>query len=200
MNHIDQEAELYALGMLDGAERDRIDAHLTQCLDCTRRVGDAEAAMAAVIDSTQRAPRQRAPRWPIAVAAAFALATFGLAGQSFLMHGELDKDGAIMATLVNSHFEHAQFAAPGGTPLGAKAIYERHGKWYEILADGTPSWHVVFIQPDGTRNVEPEHFARRGTSSVMMLMPSTPVRTIELDDTDGHIIGAVRPILAGEHE
>jgi hypothetical protein len=200
MNHIDQEAELYALGMLDDVERDRIDAHLTTCLDCTRRIGEAEEAMAAVIDATQVVPQKRAPRWPIAVAAAFALATLGLAGQSFLMHGELDKDGAIMATMVNSHFLHAQFAAPNGTPLGAKAIYERHGKWYQILADGTPSWHVVFIEPDGTRSVEPEHFARRGASSVLMVTPSTPVRTIELDDADGHIIGTVHATLAGEHE
>ena len=196
MKHIDRDAELYALGMLDDAERERVDAHLTTCVDCTRRVGAAEAVLTALIDVTRHAPQRRAPRWPIAVAAAFALATLGLIAQSFLMHGEIDRDGAILSTLVNSHFDHAQFQTPQGAPLGAKAIYERHGKWYAILADGTPSWRVVFVQPDGMRNVEPAHFARRGASSVMLVSPSTPVRTIELDDTGGHIVGTVQPALA----
>ena len=44
MNHIDHEAELYALGMLDDDERARIDEHLLTCIPCTVRVGEAEAA------------------------------------------------------------------------------------------------------------------------------------------------------------
>jgi hypothetical protein len=52
MNHIDQEAELYALGMLDDAERMRIDDHLAGCVPCTAHVGKAEAAVAGLIDWT----------------------------------------------------------------------------------------------------------------------------------------------------
>ena len=78
--------------------------------------------------------------------------------------------------MVDSHFVHAQFQAPGGAELPAKAIYERHGKWYEIVADGTPAWRVVFVRPDGTRDPAGSDFARRGAASIVFLAPSTPVR------------------------
>ena len=152
MNHIDHEADLYALGMLDDDERARIDEHLLTCEPCTVLVGNAEATVAALIDTTQE--RRSAPRrawWPVAVAAAFALSTLGLLGESIVLHGALNDDGALLATLVNSHFDHTQFQAGGGRDIPAKAIYERHGRWYEILADGTPAWHVVLVRPDGTR-------------------------------------------------
>lgn len=201
MNHIDQEAELYALGMLDDDERARVDEHLRDCIPCTVRVGEAEAAVAALIDTTQERGRQpRTARWPLAVAAAFALAALGLAGQNVMLRGALGADGTVLATMVNSHFDHAQFQAPGGAALPAKAIYERHGKWYEILADGTPDWHVVFVRPDGTRDPAAAGFARRGAASLVYLAPATPVRTIELEDAAGHVIGSVRPTLLGERE
>jgi hypothetical protein len=196
MNHIDQEAELYALGMLDDDERARIDEHLRGCDACTRAVGTAEAAVVAVLDATQRTPQRRVPRWPFAVAAAFAIAAAGLLGENLFLHGALDNDGTVLATMVNSHFDHEQFQTPQGAPLGAKAIYERHGKWYEILLDGTPSWHVVFVRPDGTRDPVPEAFARRGAASVVLAVPPAAVRTIELEDPDGHVVGTVKPVLA----
>ena len=167
MNHIDQEAELYALGMFDDDERARIDEHLATCAPCTVLVGEAEAAVAAL----------------------------GLLGQNVVMHGALGNDGALLATMVDSHFDHAQFQAPGGGEIPAKVVYERHGKWYEILADGTPAWHVVFVRPDGTRDAATAEFARRGAASAVYLAPSTPVRTIELEDATGHVIGIVNPAL-----
>lgn len=201
MNHIDQEAELYALGMLEDDERARVDEHLAECVACTVKVGEAEAAVAALIDSTQQ--RGRAPRrawWPIAVAAAFAVTTLGLLGQNVILRGALAGDGALFATMVDSHFDHAQFQAPGGVVLPAKAIYERHGKWYEILADGTPAWHVVFVRPDGTRDPAASDFARRGAASIVYLAPSTPVRAIDLEDASGHVVGSVHPIVRAEQE
>jgi hypothetical protein len=201
MNHIDHEAELYALGMLDDEERARIDEHLLTCEPCTVLVGNAEAAVAALIDSTQeRRPKQRRAWWPIAVAAAFALATLGLLGQNVILHGALSSDGSLLATMIDSHFDHAQFQAAGGHEIAAKAIYERHGKWYEILADGTPAWHVVFVRPDGTRDPAAAEFAHRGAASIVYLAPSTPVRSIELEDGSGHVVGIVRPALQRETE
>ena len=196
MNHIDHEAELYALGMLDDEERARIDEHLCTCEPCTVLVGNAEAAVAALIDSTRvRRPMQRAARWPIAVAAAFALTALGLLGQNFVLHGALSTDGALLATLIDSHFDHAQFQAASGRDIAAKAIYERHGKWYEILAEGTPAWHVVFVRPDGTRERAAAEFAQRGAASIVYLAPTTPVRSIELEDAAGRVVGSVKPAL-----
>jgi hypothetical protein len=201
MNHIDQEAELYALGMLEDEERTRIDDHLAACVPCTVLVGRAEAAVASLIDSTQqRRPQRRTAWWPVAVAAAFALGAAGLLGQNVIMHGALGNDGTLLATMVDSHFEHAQFQAPGGTEIAAKVIYERHGKWFEIIADGAPQWHVVFVRPDGTRDTATTDFSRRGAASVVLLAPSTPVRAINLEDNDGRVIASVRPLLQAEHE
>ena len=194
MNHIDQEAELYALGMLDDAERARIDEHLIACEACTVRVGEAESAVAALIDSTQaRRTERRTPRWPLAVAAACVLAALGLLGQNVVMRDALGTDGTMLATMVDSHFDHAQFQSPAGAPVAAKAIYERHGKWYEIVADGAPEWRVVFVRPDGTRDpAATSEFARRGAASIVLLTPHTPVRAIELEDASGRVVGSVR--------
>lgn len=196
MNHIDQEAELYALGMLDDDERARVDEHLLACEPCTVLVGQAEATVAALIDTTQqRHPQRRGAWWPMAAAAAFAIAAGGLLAQNVSLHTALGNDGNLLATMVDSHFDHAQFQAPGGAELQAKAIYERHGKWYEILAAGTPAWHVVFVRPDGTRDPAEADFARRGAAEVIYLAPATPVKSINLEDAAGHVVGSVHPAL-----
>ncbi len=201
MNHIDQEAELYALGMLDDDERARIDEHLLTCEPCTVRVGHAEATVAALIDSTQvRRPKRNTAWWPTAIAAAFAVAATGLLGQNVILRGALAGDGTALAMMVDSHFDHTQFQAPGGAAIPAKAIYERHGKWYEILAVGTPAWHVVFVRPDGTRDPAGAEFARRGSASIVTLAPLTPVKSIDLEDASGHVVGSVHPVVQSEQE
>jgi hypothetical protein len=193
--HLDDEAELYALGMLDDAERARVDDHVRTCDVCVQRIGAAEAAVAALIDATQRVPQRRRARWPLAVAATFAIAAAGLLGRNALLHGELDRDGALFATLVNAHFDHEQFTSPRGTPIGAKAIFERHGAWFEVLVDGTPAWNVTFVRRDGSHDHALAHFVRRGTSEVLIALPPAPVSTIELEDAAGRIVGVVHPKL-----
>jgi hypothetical protein len=110
-------------------------------------------------------------------------------------YGALGNDGAMLATLVDSHFNHAQFQTPSGTPMAAKAIYDRHGKWYEVLTDGTPAWHVVFIRSDGTRDPATVGFVRRGVASIIYRASTEPVKSINLEDPDGHVIGSVRPLV-----
>jgi hypothetical protein len=201
MNHIDQEAELYALGILEDEERAHIDEHLVACGPCAERVGVAEAAVAALIETTlQPKAARRTAWWPLAAAAAFAIAATGLLGQNIALHGALGNDGAVLATMVDSHFVHAQFQAPGGTEVPAKVIYERHGKWFEILADGTPPWQIVLVRPDGSRDPAPAAFARRGAASVAYIEESGPVRTIQLQGADGRVIGSVHLIVMPEQE
>jgi hypothetical protein len=196
MNHLDEEIELYSLGMVSDCERARIDAHLTWCPPCTVKIGAAEGAVAALIDASQQRPQQRrTAMWPVAAAAAFAVAAAGLFGQNNALHGGLSSDGAMLATLVDSHFNHAQFQTPSGTPMAAKAIYDRFGRWYEVLTDGTPAWHVVFIRPDGTRDPATVGFVRRGAASIVYLASTGPVKSIDLEDTAGHVIGSVRPLV-----
>jgi hypothetical protein len=199
MNHIDQEAELYALGMLDDNALARVDDHLLTCVPCTGLLGQADEAIATLVDSTQqRRPARRPPRWPLAAAAAFALAASALLTQNVVMHGALQTDGTLLATMVNSHFNHAQFQAPNGMEIPAKAIYERHGKWYEILADGTPAWHLVAVGRDGARTPVSAGFAQRGAASIAIFEGATPLRSIELEDATGHVIGSVHPVLEAD--
>lgn len=196
MNHIDQEAELYALGMLDDAERARVDEHVATCDACAVLVGQAEAAMAALIDASQaRRPRAPTAWWPVAVAAAFALTSAALFGDDLALRGAVKADGGIFATLVNNHFDHTQFQTPGGKEIAAKAIYERHGKWFEILADGAPAWHVVLIESDGIRRPVTTPFDRRGAASTVYVEPGTAVNRIDLEDEAGKLVGSARPAL-----
>src|SRR5438552_18715103 len=46
--HVDENAELYALGTLSDSERAAVDAHVATCASCAHRVGEAEEAVAAL--------------------------------------------------------------------------------------------------------------------------------------------------------
>ena len=191
MNHLDDEAELYALGMLDPAERERVDDHIRTCDACLRRVGAAEETVAAL--AAPALVRARSRPWSAAVAVASALACAASLAVAVGLHRETDADGAAIARLVDSHFAHVQFVTPAGAPIAAKAIYERHGAWYIIVANGAPAWHVVLVEPDGTRAPVAGAFARRGQSSILTIDAPPRVRAIELDDEGGRLVASVRP-------
>ncbi|MBD5657744.1 MAG: hypothetical protein IAI50_21590, partial [Candidatus Eremiobacteraeota bacterium] len=46
--HLGERAELYALGTLDAAGADAVNAHAARCGDCARLVGAAERAVIAL--------------------------------------------------------------------------------------------------------------------------------------------------------
>lgn len=196
MNHIEEDAELYALGLLDAHERERIDDHVLSCDVCVRRLGEAERAVAALID-TAMAPVARHPRrWQsFAVNAGLGLGFAASLIAAIGFHRALDADGTVMAWFATSHFAHAQFQTPSGKTLDVKAVYERHGHWYAIVANGTPSWHAIVIEPDGTRRVLPQTFANRGAASVLTIPDPPRAREIELDDAAGNVVGTVHPLL-----
>ena len=57
--HLGDDAELYALGILESEERDAVDAHLAVCADCSQRVGAAEetvARLASVVPRVEPSP------------------------------------------------------------------------------------------------------------------------------------------------
>lgn len=59
---------------------------------------------------------------------------------------------------------------------------------------------VVFVRPDGTRDQATSEFVRRGAASIVYLALSEPVRTIDLEDSAGHIVGIVHPVEEAERE
>ena len=159
--HIGDDAELYALGVLGDAERIALDAHLAQCGECRRRVGEAEETLlemdrhVALQDPpADLAERLRAGRRPRAVSSGFswyALAAaflIGLLPSTWFVTSTMQTKrseslhSAALLAMVRSHFAHAQFtAAPGGPD--AKVIFARNGSWLYIIVAEKKAYHVV---------------------------------------------------------
>ena len=207
MNHFSEELELYALGMLEPAERAQIDAHVQDCAACCERLATAEATAALLLDAEVTplaapvAPRasplraaMRGPRWSwgAAAGAAAALIIVLLGQRTFVLDAAIRSDDAQLARMVHSHFDHAQFVSPHGTPLSVKVIYDRAGTWYDIIAtDAEPDWYVSAAQ-----STVP--LVRRGVVSTVTLFEKAPLREIDLRDRGGRVVGSVRPRLSAE--
>src|ERR1700688_4487918 len=56
--HVDENAELYALGTLSDSERAAVDAHVATCASCAQRVGEAEETVAALAVRQAAVPSQ----------------------------------------------------------------------------------------------------------------------------------------------
>ena len=209
--HLDEDAELYALGMLDDAARARIEAHLHDCEPCLQRVGRAEATVAAMTESlagvrssmdVARPPRV-APvavlrTWgALAAAFVFAISSGVLGAQNASMQGALRGQRVVLGAMVRSHFAHAQFANAAGTPVEAKVVYERHGRWFTVLAvDPQPGTEVAFLRRDGTQMVPLQPLvARDGVASVMLRL-NGEVAKLQLLDARGDVVATVRPAVA----
>jgi hypothetical protein len=158
MNHLDDDAELYALGL---TERDRdaeIEAHLAACETCRARVAAAEEAAAALAATLPPMPAAAAPRrawWPgLATAAAVVLAaTTALEGYSAQSaSSQLARNDTALAAIATSHFGHTTLTAEPG--VVAKALYARDGSWCYVVTSGAPRGaHVVVRHGAATRDV-----------------------------------------------
>jgi hypothetical protein len=146
--HIGESAELYAVGALDAAERAAVEAHIEGCVQCLRRVGEAEETVLAlergfVAEPARPAgkivpfpPRGIAPWW-LAVAAAAAFIVGML-----IPHAAPQHDAATLA-MIGSHFSHAQFSGSGPP---AKVIYARDRSWYYVIVTGPHRYGVYGIR------------------------------------------------------
>jgi hypothetical protein len=224
LNHLEEDAEMYALGLLDAAEHERVERHVASCVDCAGRLGRAEASVAALADATvarEAAPaalRARIPAapaaapvravtrltwrspaaWAGAAAAAFALTSGSLAVQNVALRSNVTADGTVFVAMVHSHFSHVQFASPDGTPVDAKVVYERHGGWYEILATGIdPGTRVATVRAGAVTDV-PERFVVRGNALTLTLPALGAVDELRLLDAQGRLIARARPVLTAD--
>src|SRR5580658_2844191 len=73
MDDLCNDAELYALGMLERAHGDRIDEHVRTCDACARSLGQAEGAVTALVARVEQRRSAKASSWnlrswPIAAA------------------------------------------------------------------------------------------------------------------------------------
>jgi Putative zinc-finger len=148
--HIDELAELYALGVLDEEERARVDAHAIGCDTCAGRLGEAERTVAfmeqsapvpASLDRRMSGVFFRKPRFQVPsalVAAAFVVGLlpslwFWNTGRNAQAY-DADRQQAVHA-MVSSHFSHAQFIGLTAGAPKAKLLYARTGAWLFAVAE-----------------------------------------------------------------
>jgi anti-sigma-K factor RskA len=192
--HIDDDAELYALGALDDLARARVDAAAERCDDCARRVGEAEATVARLVapadvpsaltrrvTATFIKPRSTGMRaaWG-ALAAAFViglLPSIVLVSRERAAEEQTAAQSAALSSLVHSHFLHAAFTplAPGAP--AAKVIYARDGSWMYVIVDGNHAYDVV-----GNPGAVSLGTLRGDANSTLYLARPPRVKTIELRD------------------
>jgi Putative zinc-finger len=146
--HIDELAELYALGTLSPEQRVLVDAHAGVCETCAARLGEAEQTVANLVE--QHSPSAaldrrihavfvpRSPsRWSALIAAAFViglLPSIALwSNQIGARTREADRSAAVQA-MVTSHFAHSPFTPLVRDAPKAKVIYSRGGDWRFIIA------------------------------------------------------------------
>jgi hypothetical protein len=152
--HIDELAELYALGTLDEAQRAAVDAHALECDECAMRLGEAastiafmeqSAAVPSSLDRRMSAVFHRPQPFHVSSALVAAAFIIGLLPSLWLWNGlrtsqafNADREQAVQA-MVSSHFLHAQFVALTPGAPKAKLIYARSGSWiFAVAQSGRP--------------------------------------------------------------
>jgi hypothetical protein len=212
--HIGDDAELYALGVLDEAERRAIDAHLAHCAECRRRVGEAEETVLAMerhvapeeppadLEARVRAGRAEPSRargfsW-YALAAAFLI---GLLPAVAFFANRLHEDqlreqqvagahSVVMLAMVHSHFGHAQFApykAAEHVP-NAKVVFARDGSWMYILVDEPRSYGVSALYNTDEHATLGATRPYGGASELYVEKPPPGVSSVYLLDDRGKAI------------
>lgn len=156
--HLDEDLELYALGVLSDEERAQVEAHVADCPQCSARLGDAEAVVAklalAYRPSTvapQRLARIAAP-W-IAVAATFVMAvgvTLGALVQTHRLQAQVGADDAVLSTIATTHFNHVDFTKTTPGAPTAKVLNARDGAWLYVIVDAPESGLRVVGVRDGS--------------------------------------------------
>ncbi len=153
--HLDENAELYALGDLEPDERAAVEQHIATCATCAQRVADAEgvvAALASTLPSVAPAARHvrlRSSPWLIATAAVVALGFAILGWEESSLRYERANTTVALQTIVHSHFLHIMMDATSSASPNVKVLYARDGAWIYVVADAERSDLRVILTRDG---------------------------------------------------
>ena len=203
MTHLGDDAELYALGALDDAERVHVDAHAATCGDCLRRLGEAEAVVAAMIaadlpEAVLAAPaRTRVSRLPhalqwLAVAAAiciFALPAAYFARENARMHASMHANEMLAARIASDDLQSAGFTSMHGGPMRARVLYDRAGDWYCVIVDRSQApMQIAYVREDGSMEIIGSVAMRPGAPSMAIM--SIPHKMQKLALLDGGVVVA----------
>ena len=195
--HVDENAELYALGTLSDSERAAVDAHVATCASCAHRVGEAEEAVAALFTRQTAVPSQldrriRATFSPRSSTRAFyplvaAALILGLLPSALLWQRDralntmdATRQQAVTA-MVHSHFMHAPFTSMAPDAPAAKAIFARTGAWLYVIAT-TSQNYTVAVDDHGVRR---DLGVLKGTGADRELFVDHPPKVKEVFLFDG---------------
>lgn len=154
--HIDELAELYALGTLDEDERSRVDDHADRCEECALRLEEAAIVVADLAQSQPQNPApprlgsrvtrsigltakphaaHHLPHWQVlgAIAAAFVVAfipAWVAVDRNTLSRND---DNRALARIASAPFDRATFMSPRHVPMNAKVLYGPSGDWYYVV-------------------------------------------------------------------
>ena len=173
MNHIEDMAELYALGLLGESEGARIRKHIMRCRVCRYAVVQAQDVVAAVAQEVPQlepssALRQRLLDSSRPTASARTRPSFGwftaglatgIAAAALLLlparmsiQQSASQNDLALSTIVQSHFTHVPFTALSAKAPQGKVLYAKHAAWlYIIVHAPRPGTQVALEGPGGTK-------------------------------------------------
>jgi anti-sigma factor RsiW len=157
VNHLDDDAELYALGLTERERDAEIEAHLATCDACRARVVAAESAAASLAATVPPMPAATPRRtwWaPVATAAAvvFAATTALQTASVQNASAQLARTDTALGAIASSHFGHTTLTSQPG--VVAKALYARDGAWVYVVAENAPRGaHLVLRNGAASRDL-----------------------------------------------
>lgn len=169
--HINDLAELYALGSLEEFEREHVYKHAAQCEPCRLRLEHAEHTVAALaqaqakpgheappslqrrLEQSLSAPARGVLTWhpfaaAVAAAVILALVPTWVAVDRNSALVAMRQDERALARLADSgtQIDHAQFMSPSKQPMDAKVLYGPHGDWYYVVVmHPRPGMQVAYV-------------------------------------------------------
>jgi len=169
--HLDEAADLYAIGALDDAERDAVDRHVAGCNACARLLGAAEDRVAVLVASeVQHVPpaqlerrgnalvRREPPRWRAFGAAVAAALIVGLLPSAYFWQQNQSMHAAIVAqteamnrVALMPHRSDAFSEMSDGS--AARVMYAPDGSWYVVMVRGTSKALSVAWMHGGQRTM-----------------------------------------------
>ncbi len=154
--HIDEDAALYVLGLLNEQEQAAVDEHVATCQACGKLLAQAYddvAAMAAAEPQHEvpvPRPARRVARWQPAFAALAAAVLLALLPSAYFyeqnqaMHQAMLADADAMARIASSPHRSVEF-----TGASANVMYASDGSWYCVVVRGAKKPMNVAWMHDG---------------------------------------------------
>jgi anti-sigma factor RsiW len=184
-DHIGDDAALYALGMLDPGERERVDAHVATCDACVRLLGQAEADVLAMElmrpiaapPVAEFKPRVEAPKpqrftlvmRALAAVVIIALLPIGvLFEQNREMHVAMAMENDAMMRMASTPHRIVAFAG-----MDAKVVYGNDGSWYCVVVRGARAPVEIAWMHDGTQTMLGRATPMPGGDTAILYLPQS---------------------------